>query len=184
MRDLQKINMVRNQCKPSGIENDRLLKALLEVDREDFLLEIYKDLAYSDGEWLDSDGNLMPRPEMQGQLLDLADLESEDKVLIIGSSYLAAVASLLVEKVTVIGDNSLNHHYSYQVIPFELEKIPQGYNKLIIEKILSKDEMNTILQAREIAIFYPESQGVQISQKLYKSYQGEKYYLGEIYLPS
>jgi protein-L-isoaspartate O-methyltransferase len=184
MIELQRLNMVRNQCKPAGVEDELLLEGFLKIPREDFLQEKYKSLAYSDGEWPSIDNCLMSRPEMQAQLLEAGQIQPSDKIIIIGSSYLAAITSLLASKVLLLNGQSLLENYAVEVVPFQLDNLSnyKEYNKVIVEKVLSEEELHKILAWTEPEIFFPQFQGEGIAQKLIKSKGGKKELLGEIYL--
>jgi len=177
MIEIQKINMVRNQCKPAGIAGERLITALLKVPRENFLLEKYAPLAYSDGDWPSIDGDIIWRPVIQAKLLEAAQIQDQDRVIIIGSSYLAAVTSLLAGKVLALdGHNLLKKDYLLEIAPLQLETISSysDYNKVILDKLLSEEELALVLTWKEPEIFYLISQGKGISLKLMKSHQNRQ----------
>jgi protein-L-isoaspartate O-methyltransferase len=190
MRDIQRLNMVRNQCKPAGVENEALLEAMMQVPREDFLENKYKNLAYSDGEWPSIDGFVMARPEMQAQLLEAVDIQPTDGIIILGSSYLAAITSHLTSKVISLGGHPILDNYKVEVVSCDLTEIKlqiekliqEGYTKVIIEKHLSEDVITELLSLQKITIFYPEGQGPNLPQNLIKYQESKQEMLGEILL--
>ncbi len=96
--------MVAQQIRPWDVHDERLLAALEQVDREPFVPAAYRNLAFSDVEIPLTATAKMLFPRIEARLLQSADLQPTDEVLIIGggSGYLAAVAAQLVRKVTVV----------------------------------------------------------------------------------
>ena len=84
MTILQRHNMVRNQVRVIGVEDEQILNAMLEIEREKFVIDKFKPVAYSDSEVHISDSRLIARPEMIAKLLEAACITSTDNVLEIG----------------------------------------------------------------------------------------------------
>lgn len=88
-----RFNMVEQQIRPCEIFNEKLLELLLQVRREDFVPDIYKDIAFSDIEIPLPGGQKMLLPRVIAKLVqDLAPQET-DKTLEIatGSGYVTAL---------------------------------------------------------------------------------------------
>lgn len=93
-------NMVDSQVRPNGITDRRLIDAMLAVTREVFVPEPQHDFAYMDEDLLIKGGK-PPRyllaPMTFARLLQAAEVQPEDKLLIVGAGtgYGAAVAARL-----------------------------------------------------------------------------------------
>jgi protein-L-isoaspartate(D-aspartate) O-methyltransferase len=97
--------MVDNQLRTSGVTDWRILARMGEVPREEFLPEAKRELAYLDSvQWLGEHrtGRFMPAPATFAKLLQLAEIGSQDSVLIVGanSGYSTAVTAGLCARVT------------------------------------------------------------------------------------
>ncbi len=104
--DFEKLRreMVEQQIKSRGIEDDRVLNAFREVHREEFVEEKYKSSAYNDGALPIGAGQTISQPYIVALMIDSLNLKSDENVLEIGtgSGYAAAVLSRIVEKVYTI----------------------------------------------------------------------------------
>ena len=81
--------------------NDRVMQAMQEVDRIDFVPDTYKRQAYDNGPLPIGYGQTISQPFMVACMTDLLDLDPEHVVLEIGtgSGYQAAILSQLVKQV-------------------------------------------------------------------------------------
>lgn len=116
---LQRNNMVESQVRPSDITDRRLIRAMLEVPREDFVPAAQAAVVYGD-----LDVPLMPASagtplralmpaRVFAKLAQLADINATDRVLIVGGAmgYSAAVLSTLARNVYVLeSDPALAAH--------------------------------------------------------------------------
>jgi protein-L-isoaspartate O-methyltransferase len=104
MEKIQRHNMVRNQIRTIGIEDERILSAMAEIEREKFVLDKFKPIAYSDSELPISDTRLIARPEMTAKFLEAAEITSEDMVLEIGcgTGYSSHIISRLAQSIVAI----------------------------------------------------------------------------------
>lgn len=87
-----RFNMIEQQVRPWDVLDDRVLRALAEVPRENFVPERYRSLAFSDLSIpLDHDQAMMA-PKVEGRLLQALDVKPGDRALEIGtgSGYLTA----------------------------------------------------------------------------------------------
>jgi protein-L-isoaspartate(D-aspartate) O-methyltransferase len=99
-----KFNMIEQQIRPWEVLDNRVLGVLNEIDREDFVREPYRGLAYADCQIPIADGVRMLPPTVEGRLLQSLTIEPDDAVLEVGSGcgYLAACLAKLGKRVTSI----------------------------------------------------------------------------------
>lgn len=93
--------MVRNQLKARGIHHKRVLRAMSEVPREEFVPPDWSAEAYADRALSIGYGQTISQPYIVALMLELLDAQSESKVLEVGagSGYQAAVLSRLAREV-------------------------------------------------------------------------------------
>jgi len=106
--------MVDGQVRTNDVTNPRILDAMLELPREDFVPEDKRALAYLD---LDLDvaaagaaKRFLIKPMLTAKMLQAADIAATDKVLVVGcaTGYAAALVAKLAAKVTATdGDPAL-----------------------------------------------------------------------------
>jgi protein-L-isoaspartate(D-aspartate) O-methyltransferase len=96
--------MVKTQILSRGITNKNILKAFLEVPREKFVPDKYKELACSDGPLPIGYGVTISQPYIVALMCQILDLDKESKVLDIGtgSGYQVAILSHLCKGVVTI----------------------------------------------------------------------------------
>jgi protein-L-isoaspartate(D-aspartate) O-methyltransferase len=96
--------MVERQLRGRGIEDERVLAAMLEVPREEFLPEVVRDEAYADGALPIGEGQTMSQPWIVAFMTQLLGLQGDEKVLEVGtgSGYGAAVLSRLCAHVVTV----------------------------------------------------------------------------------
>ena len=96
--------MLREHLAARGINNDRILAAFTDVEREEFVPPRYRDLAYADMPLEIGEGQTISQPYTVAFMTQLLDPQPEDKVLEIGtgSGYQAAILAKLVKKVYTI----------------------------------------------------------------------------------
>jgi len=97
-------NMIESQIRPNGITCLALVSALASVERENFVDENYRSIAYL-GEDLpigsSENGRFLLEPMVLGRLLQVAEIKPTDLVLDIGpgSGYSSAVIAQMAESV-------------------------------------------------------------------------------------
>jgi protein-L-isoaspartate(D-aspartate) O-methyltransferase len=102
-----RMNMVDSQLRPNGITDSRILDAMQNVRREDFVPEAQRAIAYMD-EDVPLKGAATPRyliePMAFAKMLQLAEVRESDRVLDIGAAtgYGAAVLSSLARHVVAL----------------------------------------------------------------------------------
>lgn len=107
--DLARFNMVEQQIRPWDVQNTKLLQAIFDTPREQFVPPQFKALAFTDTELpLIIDGvdtrEYMLSPKVEAKLAEELRLQPDDCVLEIGtgSGYQAALLSKLCQQVTSI----------------------------------------------------------------------------------
>lgn len=97
-------NMLEQQVRPSDVLNPRVLKALKDVDRAQFVDEELLGLAYADTELPIGFGQIMLSPILQGRLLQALDIQADETVLEIGtgSGYFTALLAHLASYVSSV----------------------------------------------------------------------------------
>lgn len=99
--DLARFNMIQQQIRPWGVLDDRVLEVMGALEREQFVPDAYRALAYADLEIPNANGSLMLAPKLVGHLLQALAVAPGQRVLEIGtgSGYVAACLSRLGARV-------------------------------------------------------------------------------------
>jgi protein-L-isoaspartate(D-aspartate) O-methyltransferase len=97
-------NMVENQVRTNKVTDGRVLDALDTVPREAFVPDVFKSIAYLDGDIDVGGGRRMLEPMVFARLLQAAAIQSHEVVLDIacGTGYSAAVLSKLASTVVAL----------------------------------------------------------------------------------
>jgi protein-L-isoaspartate(D-aspartate) O-methyltransferase len=103
-------NMIESQIRPNAVTNVPLLKAMLEIPREDFVPPSMRSLAYMDGALrveAPRDGRMaryLLGPMIFAKLVQLAAIKSTDRVLDVGAAtgYSTAVLARLAKEVVAL----------------------------------------------------------------------------------
>jgi protein-L-isoaspartate(D-aspartate) O-methyltransferase len=100
----QRHNMVVSQIQPNGVNDEALLKAFEQVPRERFVPAAKRSVAYADAPLEIVHGRYLLAPRTFAMLLQLAELESTDRVLDVGcaTGYSTAVLARLAARVTAL----------------------------------------------------------------------------------
>lgn len=98
---VSKKDMVEKQLKSRGISDPRVLEAMEEVDRSLFVPSDKAEMAYEDGPLPIGKNQTISQPYMVALMAEALELNSEQKVLEVGTGcgYNAAVLSRLVARV-------------------------------------------------------------------------------------
>ena len=101
--------MVESQVRPNGITDHRIIDAMAQVRREDFVPASHKDIAYLDEDVLikaDARGEAryLIEPMAFARMIHLATIKPTDRVLVVGagSGYGAKIISMLAAQVTAL----------------------------------------------------------------------------------
>lgn len=107
-----KFNMIAQQIRPWEVLDNQVLAVIDEVDRQDFVADSYKGLAYADCQVpVCADSTMLP-PTIEGRMLQALLIEADDKILEIGSGsgYITACLARLGKQVLSleVNDEALN----------------------------------------------------------------------------
>src|ERR1700690_2205256 len=101
---LQRRMMVSRQLRGRGIRDERVLAAMIEIPREDFVLEDSRAAAYSDEPLGIGFGQTISQPYMTALMVQCLELQGAETVLEVGSGcgYHAAVLGAVAARVITI----------------------------------------------------------------------------------
>lgn len=118
--------MVEEQLKARGINDKNILSAFLEIPREYFVSQSYKNEAYMDMPLPIGEGQTISQPFTTAFMTQLLELKGEEKILEIGagSGYSSAILSKLCKKV-----------YSIEIIPILAIKAREVIKRLKIANV-------------------------------------------------
>jgi len=102
-----RFNMIEQQIRPWDVSDKRVLEIMGQIQREDFVPNQYKNLAFADIEVPLGDGQYMMFPRVEARLLQALDIQSNESVLEIGtgSGFVTACIAALGGQVTSIDLN-------------------------------------------------------------------------------
>jgi protein-L-isoaspartate(D-aspartate) O-methyltransferase len=97
-------NMVESQVRPNGITDHRIIDAMAEVKREDFVPAERKTIAYLDEDVRLKDGRYLIEPMAFARMIHLALIKPTDRVLVVGAGtgYGAKIISKLTKSVVAL----------------------------------------------------------------------------------
>ncbi len=97
-------NMVESQVRPNGITDHRIIDAMAQVKREDFVPPERKAIAYLDDDVQLKEGRFLIEPMAFARMIHLALIKPTDKVLVVGAGtgYGARVISMLAKSVVAL----------------------------------------------------------------------------------
>ena len=134
---LENKNMIDGQVKPLSNIEPKILEALYNIDRKDYIPENFKDFSYSEKNIYLGNGRYLPKPAITAKLLSALEVETLETVLIIGSTtgYSAAITSKIAETVICIEEDkdlisfseSIANSNSINNIVFINNKLSKGY---------------------------------------------------------
>jgi protein-L-isoaspartate(D-aspartate) O-methyltransferase len=96
-----RFNMVEQQVRPWDVTDMRVLEALSNVRREQFVPAEYRELAFADTALPLAHGEVMMKPVVEGRMLQALALEASDSVLEVGtgSGFIAACIGYMARDV-------------------------------------------------------------------------------------
>tara|TARA_R110001606_G_scaffold361754_6_gene515094 strand:+ start:19788 stop:20447 length:660 start_codon:yes stop_codon:yes gene_type:complete len=99
--DIAHFNMLEQQVRPSDVLEPRVLMALKDVVRTQFVDEELSGIAYADTELPIGYGQMMLSPVIQGRLLQVLNVQADENVLEIGTGtgYFTALLARLAKQV-------------------------------------------------------------------------------------
>lgn len=103
-RDTAHFNMLEQQIRPTDVTDVRLLEALREVKRVDFMDADLAGLAYADSALPIGYGQMMLPPILQSKMLQALAIEANESVLEVGTGtgYFTALLSKLAKQVDTV----------------------------------------------------------------------------------
>lgn len=106
--EVAKFNMIKQQIRPWEVLDNRVLSTLDQINREDFVRQAYKGLAYADCQIPITAGVKMLPPTLEGRMLQALDIGADDLALHVGcgSGYLTACLARLARHVHGIDINA------------------------------------------------------------------------------
>jgi len=98
---IARANMVECQVRPNGITDHRIIAAMAEIAREEFVPANLRDIAYVDDDLEIADGRYLTEPMVFARLVQLAEIRPGDKILHVGAAtgYGTAVLARLGSRV-------------------------------------------------------------------------------------
>jgi len=113
--------MIEEHLRSRGIRDPRILEAMASVPREEFVLPSDRANAYADHPLGIGEGQTISQPYIVAYMTQLAEPESTDRALEVGtgSGYQAAVLSLLVDTV-----------YTVEIIPTLTQRATRTLQRL------------------------------------------------------
>lgn len=99
-----RFNMIEQQIRPWEVLDPRILTALHDVHREDFVPHAYRNLAFADMHIPLDHGQVMMQPKQEARLLQALALQPGDRVLEIGtgSGHVTALLAYLAGHVDTV----------------------------------------------------------------------------------
>jgi len=96
--------MVESQVRPNGITDHRIIDAMAQVKREDFVPAERKTIAYLDEDVQLKEGRFLIEPMAFARMIHLALIKPTDKVLVVGAGtgYGAKVIAMLAKSVVAL----------------------------------------------------------------------------------
>jgi protein-L-isoaspartate(D-aspartate) O-methyltransferase len=97
-------NMVESQVRPNGITDHRIIDAMAQVRREDFVPAERRTIAYLDEDVQLKEGRFLIEPMAFARMIHLALIKPTDKVLVVGAGtgYGAKVIAMLAKSVVAL----------------------------------------------------------------------------------
>jgi protein-L-isoaspartate(D-aspartate) O-methyltransferase len=85
--EVAKINMIKQQIRPWEVLDSQVLAVINDIDRQDFVEDRYRGLAYADCQIPISESSSMLPPTIEGRMLQALLITEHDNILEIGSGY-------------------------------------------------------------------------------------------------
>jgi protein-L-isoaspartate(D-aspartate) O-methyltransferase len=131
-------NMIEQQIRPWEVLNQDVLDLLVQIPREDFVPEAYRNMAFTDTAIPLPHGHFMLAPKIEARLLQAIDIQPDEDVLQVGtgSGYLCALMASMGHHVTTVDihEDLLQHaqqklaEHNIHNVSFECGDGAQGWN--------------------------------------------------------
>lgn len=101
-------NMIEHQLRPNKLTDERLIAAFAQLQRELFVPEPMRGVAYIDEDLPLGGGRYLMQPMVAARLLQMAAVARKDTALVVGAGvgYEAALLSCLARAVVALEDNT------------------------------------------------------------------------------
>jgi protein-L-isoaspartate(D-aspartate) O-methyltransferase len=118
--------MVKDQLAARGIRDPRVLEAMTEVPRHEFVPQAVRSLAYADGPLPIGQGQTISQPFIVAFMTEVLELSKDDTVLEVGtgSGYQAAILGKIAKEV-----------YTIEIVPALAESAQKLLEKLRFENV-------------------------------------------------
>ena len=126
--DAMRHAMVVSQLRTSAVSDPRVVSAMGEVPREGFVPAAQAAVAYRDAPLPLPGGRAINPPLITGRLLTAAELQSTDRVLLVGAAmgYAAAVLSRLVDSVVALEEDATLAAAAHDALGSEPVELVEG----------------------------------------------------------
>lgn len=162
----QRQHMALGQLLTNQILDPRILSAMVEIPREPFLPEALKGAAYVDDDLEVAPGRFLIAPLTLARLLELAEITSSSRVLVVGAltGYTAAIAAKLAGHVVAIetGENMVNAA-SGHMKRLHIRNVEAKQVNSLAEGYSHGAPYDAIILCGAVG-FIPEELGVQLTQ--------------------
>jgi protein-L-isoaspartate(D-aspartate) O-methyltransferase len=133
-QDAARRAMIDSQLRPSGINDERVLRRMADVRREDFVPEGARGFAHIDRAVALGEGRWLAAPIVQGMMLQEARPTGEDSALVVdgGSGYLAELLRPLVGSLEIVspaaaaGKSRKAGAFTLLLVDGAVEQLPEG----------------------------------------------------------
>lgn len=129
--------MIDSQLRTSGVTQPAVIAAMGALPRERYVPDAMRHSAYVDRAIALSDGAVLPAPLFHGRLLAEAALDPADRVLVIGSAYLADLVRVLAGSVTAISAceavTLADSEFDVILIDGAIEELPGSLAALLVD---------------------------------------------------
>jgi protein-L-isoaspartate(D-aspartate) O-methyltransferase len=133
-QDAARRAMIDSQLRPSGVNDESVLRRMADVRREDFLPESARGFAYIDRAVALGEGRWLAAPIVQGLMLQEARPSVEDRALVVdgGSGYLAELLRPLVGSLEIVSPASATGKsrkagaFTLLLVDGAVEQLPEG----------------------------------------------------------
>ncbi|GAB5489171.1 MAG: protein-L-isoaspartate O-methyltransferase [Parasphingorhabdus sp.] len=129
--------MVVSQLRTTDVSDPRVITAMAEVPREEFVPAANRSIAYADRGVAIGEGRALNSPLATGLLINAANIRADDHVLIVGAAtgYTAAVVSKLAGSVVALEQSAKlvakaqANLASYGTVSVEKGNLTDGFDK-------------------------------------------------------
>lgn len=105
--DTARARMIESQLRPNKVTDDKVLRAFASIRRELFVPEHLRPVAYIDEDLSLGGGRYLMNPMVAARLLQAAEVEPTDAILVVGAGagYEAALLALLARNIFALEED-------------------------------------------------------------------------------